>query len=318
MNVDDNASDGGAPDDEPAAVGTAEAEVRPAHAHTHAHPHHAHHAHHTHPAAEPERAPAPPSWVYALGRVDVRLPDLDVEKELAHSIGRADTARLTDRQALYEVLSRTENGYLRREVCYVLTVQEVDTYLLRPADPADYDRLVEALRPAPHPADVDVIIGRRGTASPGDPCAGLMLPTVQVSQIYTFDRPELIAELRRPENVGEEQFESAAAEMLDRILELADNSGMGPASRAVNFLAVRYAEIYTLAVDRYAADQALTAIDVRPAPSRGGRTIVHVVFSYTDRRTDVTEKYAVDVDVTGQFPFLHHRKLSRYIEVEHY
>jgi hypothetical protein len=255
--------------------------------------------------------------VYALGKVHAVPPDLGVEKELAHSIGRTDTASLTDRQALYEVLSRPENRYLRREMCYVLRVQDVDTYLLRPADPADYDRLTEAIRPAPHPFDLDVVIGRRGRVTPGGACAELMLPEVEFTQLYSFHRHELIAELRRPDNVREDQFESAANEMLDRILELADNSGMGAASRAVNFVAVRYAEIYTRAVERFAADRALTAIDVRPAPSRGGRTIVNVIFSYTDRQTDVTEKYAVGVDVTHQFPFLHHRKLSPYIEVEH-
>jgi hypothetical protein len=45
----------------------------------------------------------------------------------------------------------------------------------------------------------------------------------------------------------------------------------------------------------------------------GARKIVDVVFSYTDRHTDVTEKYSVRVDVEEEFPFLVGR-LSPYYE----
>jgi PatG C-terminal len=45
----------------------------------------------------------------------------------------------------------------------------------------------------------------------------------------------------------------------------------------------------------------------------GARRIVEVIFSYTHRQTDVTEKYFVRVDVTEEFPFLV-TKLSPYYE----
>ena len=45
------------------------------------------------------------SYVYALGRVEPRFPSLAVEKEFAQATGRAETAGLTDRQALQAVLS---------------------------------------------------------------------------------------------------------------------------------------------------------------------------------------------------------------------
>ena len=61
--------------------------------------------------------------------------------------GRAETAGLTDRQALHEVLSQRQNRYLVRQLCWVLTIEGLDTYILQPRDPADLDLLVEALRP---------------------------------------------------------------------------------------------------------------------------------------------------------------------------
>src|SRR3989304_5336688 len=54
--------------------------------------------------------------------------------------------------------------YLSRQMCYVLTVQGVETYILQPDDPADFGLLlVEALRPSLDTADVrfDVVIGVR-------------------------------------------------------------------------------------------------------------------------------------------------------------
>ena len=47
-----------------------------------------------------------PSYVYAIGRIEPRFPRLSVEKEFAQATGRAETAGLTDRQALQKVLSK--------------------------------------------------------------------------------------------------------------------------------------------------------------------------------------------------------------------
>jgi PatG C-terminal len=48
----------------------------------------------------------------------------------------------------------------------------------------------------------------------------------------------------------------------------------------------------------------LTAIEVRPSPLSGVRKIVEVIFCFTNRQTDVTEKFFPRVDVTEEFPFL--------------
>src|SRR6266545_7428012 len=90
---------------------------------------------------------------YALGRVEPRFPSLSVEKELAQATGRAETNGLTDRQALHSVLSERRNRYLVRKLCWVLTIEGLETYILHPHDPADWDLLVEALRPTPRPGD---------------------------------------------------------------------------------------------------------------------------------------------------------------------
>jgi len=247
------------------------------------------------------------SHIFALGRITPRFPSLAVEKEFAQVTGRAETTGLTDQQALQAVLSQRPNRYLVRRLCWVLTIEGQETYILQPRDPVDFDLLVEALRPTPSPMDVDVVIGVRGPIAPPELCNGLMIPLVAFDQIYSFDRDSLIGSIPRPETIPaeqEEQFRSAAGELFDRIMQVADNAGATDKDRALNYLAVRYPAIYAMAADAFGRNESLTAVTVRPSSLSGARNIVDVIFSYTNRATDVTEKFFVRVDVTEEFPFL--------------
>jgi hypothetical protein len=100
----------------------------------------------------------------------------------------------------------------------------------------------------------------------------------------------------------------------DRIMEVADNAGVTDEHRALNYLAVRYPAIYERTMQAHSAESSLAAVEVRPSRLGGStRKIADVVFSYTHRRTDVTEKYFVRVDVTEELPFLV-TKLSPFYE----
>lgn len=244
------------------------------------------------------------SYVYALGRVEPRFPSLAVEKEFAQATGRTETAGLTDRQALHSVLSERQNRYLVRQLCWVLAIEGIATYILHPRDPVDFDMLVEAIRPAPRLGDVDIVIGVRGPIAPPEMCNGLLVPIVSFDQIYSFDIDSLIKSIPRPETISAESFEPAAEELFMRILQLADNAGATDDHRALNYLAVRYPAIYATAADAYGRNLSLTGVEVRPSRLSGVRRIVDVVFSYTNRQTDVIDKYSVRVDITEEFPFL--------------
>jgi hypothetical protein len=228
------------------------------------------------------------------------------KRSIAHATGRAETAGLTDRQALQTVLSQAENRYLARQLCYVLTIEGLDTYILQLGDPLDLQVLIESLRPTPKPGDVDVVVGRRGPIAPPELCNGLMVPIVivTVNQFYSFDRESFIKAIPRPEKIPAKEFGHAAEELFDRIIQMADNAGATDADRAVNYCALRYPAIYARAAESFAANSSLTSLEVRPSPLSGTRKIVEVIFSYTNRETDVTEKFFVRVDVTEEFPFL--------------
>ncbi|MFE5536464.1 hypothetical protein [Streptomyces sp. NPDC056492] len=248
-------------------------------------------------------APVPPSFVYAIGRIDFRFPDIGVEKELAQSMRRTDTAWMTDREALCEVLTQPENRYLARQLCYVLSIQGLDTYVLVPRDPDDFALLAEAVRPS-HQADaIDVVIGvRDGLARPGH-CGGLQLPVVTIDQLYSAGISYLVQAIERPASMDAEQFDKAAGDLLTTVLNVSGNVGASDEHRALTYLMVRYPTIYRKTFAQSMDAFSLTSIDVRRSNLSGARQIMDVVFTYSSRKTDEVEKYFVPVDVTNEFPF---------------
>lgn len=253
------------------------------------------------------------AYVYALGSIDARFPNLAAEKEFAQATARTNTAGKTDREVFHAVLSNRENRYLARQLCWVLSIQRLETYLLSPRDPADVDLLVNAIRPTPSPNDIDVVIGMRGPIAPPTMCNGLMVPIVVFDQIYSFDRATLINALPKPDKKSSEQFGPAAEALFTRILNLTDNAGASGEDRALNYLAMRYPAIYAKTAEQFDLDYSLTGVDVRQSPLSSTRRIVDVIFSYTNRKTDFTDKFFVRVDVTEEFPFLV-TKLSPYYD----
>lgn len=251
------------------------------------------------------------SYVYALGRIEPRFPYPSIEKELTQAIGRIETIGLTDAQAFHTVLSERQNRYLVRQLCWVLTVEGLETYLLKPRDPMDYDLLVAAIRSAPNLMDIDAVIGVRGPIAPPQLCNGLTIPIVFFDQIYSFDREALLESIPCPDGPTTDQFNKAAAQVLDSIMQLADNAGATDECRALNYLALRYSAVYHKVMEQFQKDFSLKEVETQPSRLSGTRKIVDVIFTFNHRRTDATEKFFVRVDVTEEFPFLV-TKLSPY------
>jgi hypothetical protein len=70
-------------------------------------------------------------------------------------------------------LSCNPTGTFARQICWVSTIEGLDTCILVPCDPADMESFLEAMRSIARPADVDVVIGVRGAAAPSEACNGL-------------------------------------------------------------------------------------------------------------------------------------------------
>jgi PatG Domain len=251
------------------------------------------------------QAGAAASYVYALGRIEARFPTTAVEKEFAQATSRTDTKGKTDRAAFSAVLSQPENRYLARQLCWVLTIQGLETYILTPRDPSDLNLLIESIKgPAEPEPWLSCVVGVRGPTAPPDMCAGLTIPIVRFDQIYYFDHASLIKAIPRPEKIGAKEFAASASELFSRVIQMTDNAGASDDDRALNYLALRYPGIYATAADCHARDFSLSGVEAQASALSGARNIVDVIFTYTNRNTDFEEQYFVRVDVTEEFPFL--------------
>jgi hypothetical protein len=256
--------------------------------------HHSHNGHHH--DADP--------YIYALGQVEARFTSLGVEKEFAQARRGLNSAGRTDGDIMHEVLSRPENRYLARKLCWVFRIQGMESYILRPMDSVGLDLLIASLRPRPKATDLDIVIGVSGPAASPDMCNGLGVPQVMMEQIYSFDEADLIDALPRPKGLDDESFTAAAEELLARILHLTGNYGANRGDRAINYLAVRYPNIYRHTWEQHLRECSLSGVQVLASPLAGVRRVVDVVFTYTDRHSDIDSRYSVRVDVTELFPFL--------------
>jgi hypothetical protein len=253
----------------------------------------------------------PPSCVYVIGHIEPRFPLLSIEKEARQVIARGGPSKETDREVMAKLLRDPANKYLVRQLCWVLSVMDVDTYILLPRD-GDYQQLIDAYRAEPSPGDLELVIGVRGPIAPPTMCNGLLVPIVVFDQIYAFDRDNLLKSIPKPKE-GEQKFMKAAAEVFDRILSEMDNAGATDCHRALNYHLVRYERTYSIAAEQFNNNASLTSIECLPSPLSGTRKIIDVVFSFTDRTTDVVSKFFTRVDVTECFPFLV-TKMSPYYE----
>jgi hypothetical protein len=177
------------------------------------------------PQVAPAQLPASGrTYVYAIGRIEARFPSISVEKEFAQALGRAGTTGKTDREAFCAVLSDRDNLYLARQLCWVMRISDVDTYIVVARSPGDIGLLIETLRPSADVAVLEAVIGLKTAIASPDTCNGLTLPVVVFDHLYSFDRQSLLKSIPPPKN-GAAEFAATTAEVWDRIVASTDNAG---------------------------------------------------------------------------------------------
>jgi len=246
-----------------------------------------------------------PNFIYALGSINPRFPNESVEREYAQVVSRTDNAGLSDRATLRKLLAAPEQRYLLRQLCWVMSIQGLDTYILYPRDPFLLELLVDSVRPIDHGEDVDLVVGLLGPLSRPESSGGLILPVVAFDQVYSFDTSSLITSISKPSGMTDEAFSPLAVSLFQRIMQLADNAGATDEHRALNYLAVRYSAIYSEAAELANQDYSLTQVETAHSRLSGlGQKIVDVIFTFASRRTGVQEQRFVRVNVSGEFPFV--------------
>lgn len=149
----------------------------------------------------------PLSCIYVIGHIEPRFPLLSIEREARQVTARAGASKDTDREVMAKLLRDPDNKYLVRQLCWVLSIQGVETYILVPGD-GDYQPLIDAYRAEPNPGDLELVIGVRGPIAPPTMCNGLLVPIVIFYQIYAFDRDTLLEANSQTEGWRPEIYES--------------------------------------------------------------------------------------------------------------
>jgi hypothetical protein len=240
--------------------------------------------------------------IYAVGRIRPHLADVSIERELVHAAGHTFAHGWPDSTELHEVLSRPENRYLARKMCWIFDVDGIDAFFVAPSDPTDLDLLLASLKArADKKHDFDVIVG---AAAPAPVACGLIqLPVVVFDQLSTLNLSDVVAQLPLPSGVSDPEFRKDAMELLHLLLERAVRFGIGEEQRAINFLALRYHGVYDRFAKAKLAGERLVSVNVALSTLSNPRKLVDVIFGY-ENNAGAVEKYAVRVDITQEFPFL--------------
>jgi hypothetical protein len=240
------------------------------------------------------------AYVYAIGRIEPRFSRSDVEKEFLQVLGRHGNAEPIDRSTLLSILADGRHRYLVREACWILTVANIDTYVLRPRYATDFDLLVESITSIDADEGVDLVIGTLGQFSEPSGCGGLRIPIVEFDQIYSFDLASYVRSISGIE--PSHDSEHAAKELFRQLTQM--RPGDSDEGRALNYLAVRYPGIYTSSVAQKARELSLLSLRVERSLFQPARGIVDVIFTYAGPQASIRERHFVRVDVAHKFPYL--------------
>jgi hypothetical protein len=245
--------------------------------------------------------------IYSLGRLRFVFPDDSVYWEVVQSLGRIQNPHIRGQDTTIATLLDPEHRYLLREICWVFTINNVDTFILKPRDVNDYYLITKALRTPFRFSSVerpflDLVIGQRGPLSSPETCGGLTLPIVKLDQIYTFNIQDFknYVYSRNPGDYDTDTWEAIVDETVEHILLINDNTGEDDLHRAINYVLMRIPYIYErAAIERTQGNRIHRIYSVRKLTNLN-RIIIDVIFHFIGNSN---VKYAYAVDVTGKFPF---------------
>jgi subtilase family protein/cyclic patellamide precursor peptide PatG len=256
------------------------------------------------PALQPQAcscSSAPPAgFAYSIGTVRPVFPEEGLRKEYEFAASQLRVSP-TD---YYAVLSNQTYTYIAQEACWILDINNVDSFILHPRSGTELKDLVEAIKPVTAGSvekPMSVIIGPIYPDKPYPRCPNLHLPVVVTNQVYYFDFDTLIKNLTA-KNIQVESVRSVL-----EALKLKANEGVSDSDRALNYIAFRFPEMYRKA-DQMKVNQLpgffLISISTQPSSTPGNRKVVDVIYKYQQYDTGEQQWFYCAIDVTGQFPFL--------------
>lgn len=253
---------------------------------------------------------ANPTFVYAIGTVEVLFPDDSLEEELQYIAQEHKIqGQPTSHQWLHDTLSLPQSRFIARSLNWLLTIEKQQPYALKLREVSDLPYLIECLKRSHQQLDLDLVIGVTDLSWPKINCRGTNLPALVVDQIMPFTANELVSRFPKPKGVKTAEtpkaFENTAHDVFNRIRQMADNVGATDEHRALNYLSIRYEPLYTLVWEMENRGFVFQKFPVIRSRLAGTRKIIDVIFEFQNRNnTFFIEKFFVRVDATSPWPMI--------------
>lgn len=250
-------------------------------------------------------------YVYAIGKLSVRLPSMGLEREFQQrqralylEPKKGSTSR---EENTAQVLST--NLHIAKFSCFILSVDGIPAYIVRPTGSLILERLISALDHEPEEQKWVTIIGKRGDMANPANTNGIVAPEMFCDVVYVFTVQHLMESLIhqvRPildsRNWDAKEFHKKGSRLFHTIIGSPDNLGSMDGQRALNYLAVQHPGPYLAAME-YDEKASLESIDTRVMEGPAGQKIATVILKFVDRLTGIFLQVYTRVDVTEEWPF---------------
>ncbi|MCL1051831.1 hypothetical protein L2755_19700 [Shewanella abyssi] len=247
------------------------------------------------------------NYIYAVGVLKPVFPN----QGLQQAFYRAARTLKVSEYDYYLVLSFIDpaNGvrpyfYIAEQIKWVLSIHDIDSYILLPRSKQELMCFIKALKPTENSL-LSVLSTAIGVIDNSGLSQELNLPKVICNNLFSQTLDSLHEKLKAETGVTT----SVIQDVLQG-LEYQPNNGRGNFSRAKNYLAYRYPDIYltthALKNGPSANDLSYFLNDVKASYSdlASPHVIVDLVLTYKSKSSRREKYYHCSVDVTHQFPFV--------------
>jgi hypothetical protein len=243
-----------------------------------------------------------PAYFYGVGIITADFPSLNVEKEF-YQAAPANAPNPPTQRILFDILSKSENLYLAREMCWKFVINGgVTSFLIKPKSEIELYSMISAIEPGSS-IKLTAIIGEKGPISTPEMCNGLELPIIICEKVFSYSINSIL------DNIVNDKISYQQAQYIfSRMIPLVDNTGDTDAFRAINFLSLNYYEIYR---NIYTAEELnndpdvvvyFTGVQSHPSLVQGDSKLIDIIYSYSKSSEQI--KYVCRVDISGMYPFL--------------
>jgi len=247
-------------------------------------------------------------FVFAIGKLDVKFPNIGLEREFQRAAQRSGATTGTRSEKLAAVLR--SHRHIASRICPLLLVGGIPVYVIAPAAAYVRDALIEALAVNDSGDQWVVVSGRLGPPCRPTDCGGVVAPVVACDELYSFtvqqwskDLTEALQPAIKAKRATDQALARAAKEVFSTVVSSAENAGASEQHRALNYALVRHPGIFLTVAER--SDRAvLDKIETRMLPSFASRRQVGIVFTFLDNTTGVAERLFCRIDVTDEWPFV--------------